>query len=70
MNIKDINHREKGWAFSYETMVEWDNKGKLYFPANKSQRIRRKTFLDEYEGQPVQNYGEIFMLLILKQERH
>lgn len=54
---------EKGWAFSYETMVEWDNKGKLYFPANKSQRIRRKTFLDEYEGQPVQNlWGDIYVI--------
>lgn len=36
---------------------------KLYFPANKSQRIRRKTFLDEYEGQPVQNlWGDIYVI--------
>ena len=46
---------EKGWAFSIETMREWDAAGKLYFPPDKSQRIRRKTFLDEYEGQPIQN---------------
>lgn len=45
----------KGWAFSRKTMEEWDKLGKLYFPPDKSQRIRRKTFLDEYEGQPIQN---------------
>jgi adenine-specific DNA-methyltransferase len=46
---------EKGWAFSVETMKQWDEDGRLYFPSDKSQRIRRKTFLDEYEGQPIQN---------------
>jgi adenine-specific DNA-methyltransferase len=45
----------KGWAFSKTTMEEWDKNGKLYFPPNKDQRIRRKTFLSEYEGQPIQN---------------
>ena len=54
---------EKGWAFSYDTMVDWDNRGKLYFPSDKNQRIRRKTFLDEYEGQPVQNlWGDIYVI--------
>ncbi|MEH2238599.1 site-specific DNA-methyltransferase [Nostoc sp.] len=53
----------KGWAFSMETMEEWDRKGKLYFPSNKSQRIRRKTFLDEYEGQPIQNlWNDIYVI--------
>lgn len=45
----------KGWAFSIETMKKWDEMGKLYLPENKEQRIRRKTFLNEYEGQPIQN---------------
>ncbi|SDJ00630.1 site-specific DNA-methyltransferase [Alteribacillus bidgolensis] len=45
----------KGWAFAIETMRKWDKEGRLYFPSDKSKRIRRKTFLDEYEGQPVQN---------------
>ncbi|WP_310602255.1 site-specific DNA-methyltransferase [Anaerosporobacter sp.] len=54
---------EKGWAFSYETMQEWDKNGRLYFPPDKSQRIRRKTFLDEYQGQPVQNFwGDIYVI--------
>jgi hypothetical protein len=53
----------KGWAFSYETMKKWDEEGKLYFPPEKSQRIRRKTFLDEYEGQPIQNlWTDIYVI--------
>lgn len=53
----------KGWAFSRETMEEWDRRGKLYFPPDKSQRIRRKTFLDEYEGQPIQNlWSDIYVI--------
>ncbi|MCE7918223.1 MAG: hypothetical protein DPW21_07175 [Anaerolineae bacterium] len=30
----------KGWAFSLETMKKWDADGKLYFPPDKTQRIR------------------------------
>lgn len=53
----------KGWAFSRATMEEWDAAGKLYFPPDKTQRIRRKTFLDDYEGQPLQNYwGDIYVI--------
>lgn len=53
----------KGWAFSRSTMEEWDAAGKLYFPPDKTQRIRRKTFLDDYEGQPLQNYwGDIYVI--------
>lgn len=53
----------KGWAFSLETMKEWDREGKLYFPKDKSQRIRRKTFLSEYEGQPIQNlWTDIYVI--------
>ena len=53
----------KGWAFSRATMEKWDSEGKLYFPNDKTQRIRRKTFLDDYEGQPLQNYwGDIYVI--------
>ena len=35
----------------------------MYFPSDKTQRIRRKTFLDDYEGQPLQNYwGDIYVI--------
>lgn len=54
---------EKGWAFSRETMEKWDREGRLYFPREKTQRIRRKTFLDEYEGQPIQNlWTDIYVI--------
>lgn len=54
---------EKGWAFSLETMKEWDAKGKLYFPQDKSQRIRRKTFISDYDGQPIQNlWTDIYVI--------
>jgi len=54
---------QKGWAFSKETMKQWDREGRLYFPPNKDQRIRRKTFLDEYEGQPIQNlWTDIYVI--------
>jgi hypothetical protein len=44
-------------------MEEWDKKGKLYFPPDKNQRIRRKTFLSEYEGQPIQNlWSDIYVI--------
>ena len=44
-------------------MKKWDADGKLYFPADKSQRIRRKTFLTEYEGQPIQNlWSDIYVI--------
>jgi len=53
----------KGWAFSQKTMKEWDEAGRLYFPPNKDHRIRRKTFLDEYEGKPVQNlWSDIYVI--------
>lgn len=53
----------KGWAFSRSTMEEWDAAGKLYFLPDKSQRIRRKTFLDDYKEQPLQNYwGDIYVI--------
>jgi adenine-specific DNA-methyltransferase len=44
-----------GWSFSRETMEDWERRGLLYFPEDKSQRIQRKQFLDESEGKPVQS---------------
>jgi len=46
---------EKGWAVSLEVMKRMHKEGRLYFPADKTQRIQRKMFLDEYKGQPIQN---------------
>jgi len=54
---------KNGWSISKEIMEDWDNKGKLYFPKDKSQRIYRKIYLDEYQGQPIQNlWTDIFVI--------
>ncbi|MDR1848884.1 MAG: site-specific DNA-methyltransferase, partial [Zoogloeaceae bacterium] len=42
-----------GWAVSRERMEQMEAEGRLYFPADKSHRIRRKRFLDELEGETV-----------------
>jgi len=52
-----------GWSISKEVMERWDKDGKLLFPADKSKRLRRKIFLDEYIGQPVQNlWNDIYVI--------
>jgi len=52
-----------GWSISKEIMQRWDKEGRLLFPPDKSKRIRRKIFLDEYVGQPVQNlWSDIFVI--------
>ena len=43
----------KGWAVSRERMEQMDREGRLYFPADKTHRIRRKRYLDELEGETV-----------------
>jgi DNA modification methylase len=44
-----------GWSCSLETMRRWDAEGKLVFPKDKSQRIQRKQYLDEWNGRPIQS---------------
>lgn len=44
---------KNGWSLSKNRMIEFDNEGRLYFPEDKTQRIQRKQFLDEYKGRPV-----------------
>lgn len=46
---------EKGWAISLEKMKQWDKEGRLSFPKDKNGRIQRKRYLDENEGEFVQN---------------
>lgn len=46
---------EKGWAISREKMEQWDKEGRLEFPDNPDGRIRRKRYLDELPGKPVQS---------------
>ena len=44
-----------GWAVSPETMEQMDAEGRIDFPADKTKRLQRRSFLDEKEGMPVQN---------------
>jgi DNA modification methylase len=44
-------------------MEKWDAEGKLLIPKDKSKRIRRKIYLDEYIGQPIQNlWTDVFVI--------
>ncbi|MFA4986568.1 MAG: site-specific DNA-methyltransferase [Candidatus Brocadiia bacterium] len=52
---------DKGWAVSLERMEQMDREGRLYFPADRSKRLMRKQFLDEWKGKPVQNlWDDVF----------
>ena len=44
-----------GWLYSMNRMEELYNKNELVIPSNKTGRIYRKIFIDNYEGQIIQN---------------
>lgn len=46
---------KNGWSLSIAKMQQFEKEGRLYMPENKSQRIQRKQFLDEYKGRPIGN---------------
>jgi adenine specific DNA methylase Mod len=62
---------KNGWSISVEIMKKWDEEGKLYFPPkDQGERIYRKIYLDEYQGQPVQNlWTDIFVINPVANER-
>ena len=52
-----------GWSVSKDVMQRWDMEGRLLVPTDKTKRIRRKIFLDEYIGQPIQNlWTDVFVI--------
>ena len=52
---------EKGWAVSPKRMEQMDREGRLHFPKDKSKRLMRKQFLDEWKGKPVQGlWDDVF----------
>jgi DNA modification methylase len=60
----------KGWAVELSKMEQWDKEGRLLFPKNKNGRIRRKLYLDELKGKPVQNlWDDIQMISSQSSER-
>lgn len=54
-DYKGYPHPRNGWAISLEKMEQWDREGRLHFPASKTGRIRRKRYVDELKGMPIQN---------------
>ena len=61
---------KNGWAISKEKMEQWDSEGRLHFPENPNGRIRRKRFVDELLGKPVQNlWTDIKMVASQSAER-
>ena len=46
---------KNGWMIRREKMEQWDREGRIHFPKSKAGRLRRKSFVDELRGMPVQN---------------
>jgi len=44
-----------GWMITKDKMELWDREGRIYFPPNKEGRLRRKSYVDELKGMPIQN---------------
>jgi DNA modification methylase len=60
---------ENGWAVSRERMEEMEREGRLEFPKRPGGRIQRRRFIDELEGQPVQNlWDDIYPVNPMAQE--
>ncbi len=59
-----------GWAVSLKKMEQMDMEGRLEFPKKEGGRLMRRQFLDEYEGQLVQNlWLDIFIVNSQAKER-
>ena len=52
---KGYKPHPNGWSVSIDVMKKLDAEGRLIFPKDKTGRIRRKMYLDESEGQTLQN---------------
>ena len=52
---KGYEPHPNGWAVSRKKMEQYDRDGRLYFPKQRSGRIRLKRYLDEQPGHKVQN---------------
>ena len=59
-----------GWAVSLKKMKQMDEEGRLEFPKKEGGRLMRRQFLDEYDGQLVQNlWLDIFIVNSQAKER-
>jgi len=44
-----------GWMITKEKMELWDREGRIHFPKDPNGRLRRKSYVDELRGMPIQN---------------
>ncbi|MBT5470278.1 MAG: site-specific DNA-methyltransferase, partial [Nitrospina sp.] len=59
-----------GWSVSETKMREYDGLGLLYFPEDKNKRIYKKSYLDNWPGQPVTSlWSDIKLVNPMAQER-
>lgn len=57
-----------GWMVSKEKLIEFDKKDKLHW--NKNNKPNRRVYLEEYQGQPIQNlWNDIFVINPMSLER-
>ena len=54
-DYKGYKPPKNGWMITKEKMEQWDKEGRIYFPDSKEGRLRRKSYVDELKGMPVQN---------------
>ncbi len=54
-DYKGYKSPKNGWMITKEKMEQWDREGRIYFPEDKEGRLRRKSYVDELKGMPVQN---------------
>jgi len=67
---KGFQPPKNGWAIEQSKMEEWDKEGRLLFPKTPNGRIRRKVFLDEVKGKPIQSiWDDIPMVTGSSKER-
>lgn len=60
----------KWWLVGKDKMEQLDRDNKLIFPEDKTQRISRKIYLDEYEGQPIDcMWDDIYPINPMSKER-
>lgn len=52
---KGYKPHPNGWSVKKEVLEQYDSKGLLHFPTNKSGRVQRKQYLDSWKGKAVQS---------------
>jgi adenine-specific DNA-methyltransferase len=69
-NYKGYEPPPNGWSLSRDKMKQFEQEGRLVFPKDKSQRIQRKQYLDEYKGRPLGNlWSDIYVINPMSGER-